>query len=256
MGAIKGLDVLTERCPQDMADEHIGYLELLAIHRALVHWRHELHGRSVVVYTDNTQALAAVNKGAARAPKTREVLHSIAKLGLQFKFQLRAVHVKGKENPADAPSRGKAPTTTQDWTFRYFARFNQPKAQVDCCAAEDGYNVQQGCTEWYSAARPVQQHVPQLAGKVLWANVPFAIADSVLDAIVQAWEVDPVRTVATVVVPEWPTAGWYRKYIRRKKPIFRLLHRYPAGSRIFLKKNSLQPAGPCPFPVLVLRLGG
>lgn len=256
VGAIKGGEVLSVQWGRDRSADHIGLLELEAIYEALRHWRHDLRQRTVVVYTDNTQALAAVNKASTRLPETREVLWRIAKLGLEFQFELRAVHVKGADNPADAPSRGQRRTTDQDWTFRFFSHFNSPPAQVDCCAAEDGYNVQPGCTHWYSAARPVQEHVAELVGKVLWANIPFALADVVLDALVAAWQLDPVHTVATVVVPDWPTAGWYRKYLRRRKPLFRVLHRYPTGSKVFLKRNTLRVAGPCPIPVLVLRLGG
>ena len=38
------------------------------------------------------------------------------------------------------------------------------------------------------SGRPVQAHIDKLVGKVLWANVPFALADVVLDALVEAWQ--------------------------------------------------------------------
>jgi hypothetical protein len=101
----------------------------------------------------------------------------------------------------------------------------------------------------------VQNHAHDIAGKVIWANIPFCQVDSILETIVTAWKIDPVNTVATVVVPEWTTAHWYRKYIRRKRPIFRLLHRYPAGDVVFTWKNSKCPAHPVKYPILVLRLG-
>lgn len=90
---------------------------------------------------------------------------------------------------------------------------------------------------------------------MLRANVPFAEADTVLEAIVAAWEQDPLNTQATVVVPEWPSTAWYRMYIRRKRPLFTLLHRYPEGSRVFLWKNTHHRANAVKFPILVLRLG-
>lgn len=177
----------------------------------------------------------------------RDTLLQIALLGLKLGFDLRARHVKGTLNPADAPSRGMVSTRTQDFTFLDFARYNSPPASVDCCADALGTNVQPGCTEWFSLAKPVQEHVHSLAGKVMWANIPFAALDSILDSIVAAWHLN-ANTIATVVVPEWPTAAWYRKYLRRKQPVFRLLHRYPVGSIVFSFSDSGSPAPPVKIP--------
>lgn len=255
IGGILGHEVYSRKWDRPVSDEHIGALELEALQKCLQHWRHDLVQMKVIARMDNIQAVTAVNKGASRKPALRETLLKIASLGLEYGFEVKAVYIKGELNPADAPSRGKQPTTRQDWTFMHFTDFNNPPAEVDCCAAVSGYNVQPGCTVWYSAADPVQDHVRDIAGKVLWANAPFAELDSILDSIVAAWRIDPINTVATVVVPEWTTARWYRKYIRRKRPLFKLLHRYEIGSRVFRWKNSSCPANPIRFPILVLRLG-
>lgn len=254
-GGIMGSEVYSMAWDREVSDEHIGALELEALQRCLQHWRHDLAQQKVIARMDNTQAVAAVNKGASRKPALRATLHKIALLGLEYGFELKAIYIKGELNPADAPSRGKLKTTRQDWTFAHFDQFNQPPAEVDCCAAASGYNVQPGCTVWYTAVDPVQNHVQDLVGKVLWANIPFADLDSILHTIVTAWQQDPINTVATVVVPEWTTAAWYRKYIRRKRPLFKLLKRYPVGSVVFKWKNSNTPAQPIRFPILVLRLG-
>ena len=232
---------------------HIGTLELKALHLVLLEWRHDLHGQTVLAWMDNVQAVSAVNKGASRIPEMRAILLDIAKLGLQHGFELKAKHISGKDNPADAPSRGMQASKSSDWVFTDFAKFNHPPAQVDCCAAESGYNRQQGCTEWYSMARPVQENVQQLVGKVLWVNPPFKLLGQVLDAIVQAWRLAPT-TVATIVAPLWPDATWYRKYLRRKQPILRILHTYPAGSKIFKAPNT-NFTPPTKDAIMILRLG-
>jgi hypothetical protein len=255
-GATLGPETLSQRWTRDVSEEHIGALELEALLVALRHWRHDLSGLTVLARLDNVQAVSAVNKGASRKPALRKTLLEMALLGLEFGFEVKAKHVKGKENPADAPSRGKEATSSQDYTFAFFDAFNSPPASVDCCAAVDGYNKMPGCSEWLSAARPVQANVASLVGKTLWANPPFAEAGPILDALVEAWRRDPTHTSATLVLPEWTTASWFRKYLRRKKPLFRVLRRYPEGSRVFLLRNSQRLAGPCPFPVLVARLGG
>lgn len=103
-------------------------------------------------------------------------------------------------------------------------------------------------------ARPVQQHVQNLAGKVLWVNPPFNIVGPVLDAVVQAWRAAPSTTTATIVVPQWPETSWFRKYLRRKHPLMKVLHIYPAGSKIFRAPgSSFSP--PSKDAIMVLRLG-
>jgi hypothetical protein len=255
VGGILGHDVYSRKWERNVSEEHIGALELEALLKCLQHWREDLAQLKVIARMDNIQAVSAINKGASRKLPLRSTLLSIAQLGMTYGFEVKAVYIKGELNPADAPSRGKQKTSRQDWTFMHFEQFNNPPAEVDCCAAVSGYNVQPGCTVWYSAADPVQEHVQDLAGKVLWANAPFAELDTILDTIVAAWRIDPINTVATVVVPEWTTARWYRKYIRRKRPLFHLLQRYEPGSKVFRWKNSACPANPIRFPILVLRLG-
>lgn len=254
-GVLRG-EIYSHMWPSHPDTEHIGTLELKALALSLEHWKHDLAQQTVLARMDNVQAVAAVNKGASRKLALRPILLDIALLGIEYGFELKAQYVKGELNPADAPSKGKAKNVSSDWTFTDFARFNNPPAEIDCCAAESGYNIQPGCTTWFSMARPVQQHVDSLVGKVCWANPPFDEIHTVLDAIVTAWQRDPFNTQATVLVPEWPTANWYRRYPRRKRPLFTLLHRYPEGSAIFHWKNSPAPAPPTKFPILILRLGG
>jgi len=254
-GGVFGSEVYSLQWESDKRSEHIGTLELEALARCLHHWKHDLAQQTVLARMDNVQAVCAVNKGASRKPALRPILLRIALLGLEYGFEVKAKHVKGVDNPADEPSRGRKKTTSSDWTFRHFAQFNNPPAEVDCCAAESGYNVQRGCTVWFSAARPVQEHTDQLVGKVLWANPPFQQIASILYTIVAAWQRDPINTVATVLVPEWPEAGWYRQYLRRKRPIFKVLHRFPANSKLFYWKNSKIPAPATKFPMLIIRLG-
>ena len=93
-----------------------------------------------------------------------------------------------------------------------------------------------------------------LAGKVLWVNPPFALLGPVLDSIVQAWRIAPTTTVATIVAPYWPETAWFRKYLRRKQPILRLLHTYPPGSKIFKAPHSTF-VPPTKDAIMILRLG-
>ena len=256
VGGVMDGEIYSARWNRNVTEEHIGALELEALYWNLERFKTKLTGTRVLAWLDNVQAVAAINKGASRIPALRSTLLKVAWLGLEHNFEVRAKHIKGIYNPADAPSRGThTKPTNQTFTFVEFDRFNSPPAQVDCCASVSGHTAHPGCTEWYSSARPVQQHTQDLQGKVLWACIPFKLTHTILASIVDAWNSNPLATLATVVVPDWPTATWYCKYIRRKQPIFKLLHRYPAGSQVFKFSDTQDLAPPCPYPIMVLRIG-
>lgn len=205
--------------------------------------------------------LAAINKGSSRFHSARTDLMAIALVASKFSFTLRAQHVAGKDNPADAPSRGSVAIANVDFTFRFFTRWASVDTFVDCCAAASGYNVQAGCQLWFSAADPVQYHVQDLVHRAIWAAPPWKIAGQVIDAIVAAWRRSPSDTEATMVLPYDTSLGWYKFYFRRPRPIFRILHRYPAGSPLFFKAIQAEDrfpherAAPVGLPVMIVRLG-
>ena len=180
VGGVFGLEVLSQKWEKDTKAIHIGALELEAVMLSLRHWKHDLYGQEVLVRCDNIQAVVAINKGASRKQPIRDLLLELALLGLEFNFNVKSLHVKGVDNPADAPSRGKSIKSAQDYTFVDFARFNTPPAEIDCCAAISGYNVHEGCDVWSSAANPVECNVSAMVGKALWATVPFANISAVL----------------------------------------------------------------------------
>lgn len=252
-GGVLGDDIISFPWQTDTRDTHIGTLELLALFLCLQHWAHTLTGHTVLAWLDNVQAISAVNKGASRISVMRDILLDIAHLGMTHGFDLKAKHIPGRINPADAPSRGDT-TPSTSWVFTEADKFNDPPAQIDCCAPVEGPMAVSSCTECFTVLRRVQDHIGSIQGKVLWATAPIAAADAVIHAIVSAWQAAPLTTRATIVVPEWTTATWYRKYMRRKHPVFTILHRYPEGARIFTRQGLANPA-PAKWPVLVLRLG-
>jgi hypothetical protein len=253
VGGIVGPDmVFSQAWNCDVTEAHIGTLELEAVYRNLVHWQKDLHGQSVLVWVDNIQAMTAINKGASRIPALRDILLRIALLGVRRNFEVRAKYIPGPLNPADAPSRNKQ--ATQDFVFLDLARFNNPPAQVDCSCNHPSIPALSSC-ENFSNPAAVSAAEERLAGKIIWATPPFCSLDRVLTTIVNAWARAPATTMATVVVPEWPTAVWYMRFIRRKRPLFQLVHRYPADALVFRFHGASRPVA-CAQPILVLRLGG
>lgn len=110
--------------------------------------------------------------------------------------------------------------------------------------------------------RPVQNYISEIAGNVLWANPPWSAISEVLNAILMAYRLDPINTIATIVLPRLVTTPWYRRYFCHGAAIFRILHIYPVGSVVYYKKCPLgttfpsELAPPCHVEILVVRLGG
>jgi hypothetical protein len=84
----------------------------------------------------------------------------------------------------------------------------------------------------------------------------------VLDTIYAAWVQDRLNTVATVVLPYYPDAAWFRHYFAKKNRLFRTLFTYPPGSRVYLKCDPQRRRFPTVLgegsevAVMVVRLGG
>lgn len=253
-GAVWNFEQLSQSWDRDTSKEHIGSLELEALYRALLHWKDRLRGQLVLARLDNIQAVVAVNKGASRKPALRQTLLNIALLGLEAGFMVKARHVKGKLNPADGPSRGAPGAAGFNYVFSDWELFNSPPATIDCCAPARDVSPVSSCSTVFSSTNPAHDNAEQLAGHRLWANIPFQLVGITLDAIARAWHLDSTTT-ATCVVPDWPTASWYRKYLRRRRPLFRVIHSYPAGAPIYSIYSSLGAPLPSPHPVLVIRMG-
>jgi len=57
-------------------------------------------------------------------------------------FMVRAVHVAGKDNPADAPSRGlSTKIPSEDWTSHFFSQSCLRAPDVNGFADPTGYNL-------------------------------------------------------------------------------------------------------------------
>ena len=135
----------------------INWKELTAVRLALESHVGDLQGLRVINRTDNVATLAALNKRRSRFLPARRELAKIAVMCMRHKIGIRAVHIKGIENPADAPSRGIIGFSGKDFTFAHCQDFNRVPHVIDCCAAINGYNAQPGCSVWFSATNPAAE---------------------------------------------------------------------------------------------------
>ena len=242
---------------------HIAWLELTAVVRALQAWAPRLRGRKVLVRSDNTQAVAAVNHGSTRVRDGRSLCRQLAEVAIRGGFEVRAEHIAGADNVrADRLSRQLAQARDQNLrikpaVFRHLVTTPDGAyvPTVDCCADVLGLNVQPGCSEFFSPERSVLGQQQQLAGKVLWAFPPAALVGEVLATIAAAAQLSP-RTRATVVVPEQPEYQWFRQWVRGpggRGTVFRRVGKLSKGRKLCLWPWGREAKG-APYNLLVLRV--
>lgn len=93
------------------AERHnINYLELRCILEAAKHFGPRWANQSVIVYTDNTQAMFNINKGSSQNLNTMELLRHLLWLSTKYNFSIKCKHISSEGNwIADALSRLHVP---------------------------------------------------------------------------------------------------------------------------------------------------
>jgi len=85
---------------------NINYLELFAVVLAARKWAPRWRNRRIIVQSDNTQAVACLNKGSSTNPLSTALLRELFWLSVLHNFHLTASHLPGAQNPiADQLSR-------------------------------------------------------------------------------------------------------------------------------------------------------
>ena len=79
-------------------NSNINYLELLSIYMGVCRFAGAWKDQQVLCFTDNTQALAAVNNGVSVNPDSMAVLRSIFWICATLNIYLSARHVSGQTN--------------------------------------------------------------------------------------------------------------------------------------------------------------
>ncbi|PNW83443.1 hypothetical protein CHLRE_05g243351v5 [Chlamydomonas reinhardtii] len=239
---------------QNERDAHIAWLELKAILRALQAWAPGLAGRRVLVRCDNTQAVAALNRGSTRVREGRGLMRQVAELALSYRFEVRALHIAGVDNGrADRLSRRLDTATEQNYVllhalYRAACKAAQLQPEVDGCCDVRGLNRQPGCGSYYSAAASVLEQADALAGRTVWAFPPQQIVGEVLALLAG---IRSSGTRALVLVPEWQERGWFREWVRSRQSPYRVLQTLPMGGCHFRLPGG-RLAGPSPYAWLVL----
>jgi hypothetical protein len=82
----------------EFAEQHINVLELECVHIAAERWGHLWGGLHIVVRSDNSATISALNKGTSRSGAMLIIVQHIFWLSIRFGFRLSALFIPGKLN--------------------------------------------------------------------------------------------------------------------------------------------------------------
>lgn len=197
--------------PQEMR-LHINILETEAVIRAISEWADRLRGHAVVVRTDNTTAMAYINReGGTRSAVLTDRIWCLLSLCDRLGIALRAAHIAGSSNlVADALSRGMGDheiSLSQSWADRLFRMFGTPA--VDLFASRRNHRLPRFCTRYPEpGAWATDAFSVRWDGLYVYAFPPLGLVQRVLTVL--------SRSTATMllIAPLWPNQPWFTLLLR------------------------------------------
>jgi hypothetical protein len=207
---------------------------------------YSVQGKEVIIWTDNTTVYWGINKCKPQTD-TLILLRSLVQLSWQFNFRLRAAYIPTQLNmTADGLSRMRGAAQGGNFTIRpsifqqvtaglitkvAFADITGKSARVLLSPAH------QVGMFYFSVNNPPFINAYRLANEAIWFNPPHALAGTALKFFAQLLTNFP-HTWCMGLIPVWPEREWYKKYILRNNPIFRVMCVYPPGTQLFIKSGT------------------
>ena len=180
--------------------------ELSTVRLALSHWGARLTGRSVLVRSDNTTAIAYVNRFGGRYKDLLSVATSLLTAAWALDMELKAVHIPGVLNViSDELSRLK---DKSDWVLRRRA-FRRLEEQFGAHTVDRFATRANRRLPRFNSRLPEPDSEAQDAMVQDWAKEnnyccpPFAMISRVLRLI------ETQRASTTLVAPVWLHATWW-----------------------------------------------
>ena len=188
---------------------HINLLELEAVRRSALQFLDHLHGRSVLLRTDNTTVVSYINRqGGTHSPSLWRLTKDLLTWAMHHGISIHAVHLPGKENTiADLLSRlSDSPT---EWslletvTHLIWVQYGRP--EVDLFAAPDNHKLRTFCALTpHPRAWRVDAFTCDWQNLVAYAFPPPALIARVLRKV----QADGCTSLL-LVAPVWPSQPWF-----------------------------------------------
>nr|XP_055040043.1 uncharacterized protein LOC129427314 [Misgurnus anguillicaudatus] len=206
-GAVYEGRAINGKWPDTLQSAHINFLELLTVYLALKHFVRFLRNHHVLIRSDNTTAVAYINRqGGTRSAQLHYLAQKLIVWGTKHFRSLRATHVPGILNArADLLSRGNP--LHGEWTLhpevvsQLWLRFG--RAAVDLFASHENTH----CPLYFSLARDgAPMGVDALAHPwpkaLLYAFPPLSLIVPTLRRIREHGH------SVILIAPRWPGRIW------------------------------------------------
>ncbi|KAK7909311.1 hypothetical protein WMY93_013995 [Mugilogobius chulae] len=192
----------------ELAGEHINVLELMAVQRALVHFRPFLSGRHVVIRSDSTTVVHHINHlGGTRSVALMLLTRQLLVWAAPHFLSLRAMHIPGVQNvvadflsrQSPLPGEWRLHSDVVDDIWRAFGR-----AEVDLYATRETTH----CPLWFSltdSSAPLGQDAlaHDWPRTLLYAFPPLPLI------LLTLLRVHEERHKLLLVAPFWPARIWF-----------------------------------------------
>ena len=134
--------------------KHINFLEMLAVQKALTHFRNPLIGKLLMIRSDNSTVVSYINRqGGTRSPQLCMLVWTIYQWCMKWNIQIKAAHIPGKKNVlADSLSRGNVKVKITEWSLcqtvadQLFNIYTKPN--IDLFATRENRKIQIFCSPY------------------------------------------------------------------------------------------------------------
>ncbi len=82
---------------------------------------------------------------------------------------------------------------------------------------------------FFSSVRSAFLHAPELAGRAIWFNPPFALLQEAMEFMLTVYQASPHHTYLLALVPHLPHRPWFMKLVGPGK-FYRVKRLLPVGS--------------------------
>jgi hypothetical protein len=196
------------------ANNHINYLEMLAVFLALTAFHSHLSGKHVSVRIDNMTAVADIGKmGTSHSRKRNALTRNIWDWCEQHNVFLTTAHIAGKDNSiADAESRKSRKDL--EWSLNTNIFENGicqlgVKPAIDLFASRLNYKIKPFISyQPDPEAEIINTFTVSWQPYLFYAFPPFSLITLVLQKIQEE------HSTRVIVVPQWPTQPWWPVLMR------------------------------------------
>ena len=208
-GHWEDMDVAGTWSPEEREQTHINELELMAIWRTLQALLPLIDGRTVMLATDNTTALAYINKqGGTKSRSMMKVTKAFFQWLSTTELTLKCRHIPGKLNiRADNLSRGRSPQATE-WSLHpeilktLWEQWGTP--MIDMFATADNKKLPLYVSPILDPqALAVDSLSMDWTGLDMYLFPPTAVLGKVVNKLRNE------EGIATLIAPAWPKQPWY-----------------------------------------------